>query len=51
MMICRNGGEYFVPQGSTELHVGDKLLVISDRGEELASAYENMGIDDVMEIR
>ena len=29
MMICRDG-EYFVPQGKTELRLGDKLLVISD---------------------
>ncbi len=47
MMICRNG-DYFVPQGNTELRVGDKLLVISDRSEELASTYEKMGIDEVM---
>ena len=26
MMICRDG-DYFVPQGKTELHLGDKLLV------------------------
>lgn len=44
MMICRDG-EYFVPQGKTELRLGDKLLVISDRGEELESTYREMGID------
>ncbi len=49
MMVCR-GGEYFVPRGNTELHVGDKLLVISDRSDELASTYRDMGIDDVMKI-
>lgn len=47
MMICRDG-EYFVPQGKTELMVGDKLLVITDRKEELASTYREMGIDEVM---
>ena len=49
MMVCRKG-EYFVPQGKTELHLGDKLLVISDRGEELESTYKDMGIDDVMKL-
>lgn len=49
MMVCRNG-EYFVPQGKTELQLGDKLLVISDRGEELATTYKDMGIDDVMKL-
>ena len=49
MMVCRNG-EYFVPQGKTELKLGDKLLVISDRSEELASTYKDMGIDDVMKL-
>ena len=49
MMVCREG-EYFVPQGKTELHLGDKLLVISDRSEELETTYKDMGIDDVMKL-
>lgn len=49
MMICREG-EYFVPRGNTELHQGDKLLVITDRSEELATTYRDMGIDDVMKL-
>lgn len=49
MMVCRDG-EYFVPQGKTDLRLGDKLLVISDRNEELASTYKDMGIDDVMKL-
>ncbi len=49
MMVCRCG-EYFVPQGKTELKLGDKLLVISDRSEELATTYKDMGIDDVMKL-
>lgn len=47
MMIYRDG-DYFVPQGKTELVVGDKLLVITDRKEELATTYREMGIDEVM---
>ncbi len=50
MMICRDG-DYFVPQGKTELCVGDKLLVISDRDEELAATYKGMGVDDVMKLQ
>lgn len=49
MMVCRDGS-YFVPQGKTELLEGDKLLVISDRNEELQSTYRDMGIDEVMKI-
>lgn len=49
MMVCRNG-EYFVPQGKTELQLGDKLLVITDRSEELETTYKDMGIDDVMKL-
>ena len=49
MMVCRDG-EYFVPQGKTELKLGDKLLVISDRSEELETTYKDMGIDDVMKL-
>ena len=36
--------------GKTELLLGDKLLVISDRSEELATTYNDMGIDDVMKL-
>lgn len=49
MMICRDGS-YFVPKGKTILLEGDKLLVISDRDEELQSTYRDMGIDDVMKL-
>lgn len=47
MMIYRDG-DYFVPQGKTELQVGDKLLVITDRTDELDSTYRKMGIEEVM---
>ena len=46
MMICRDGA-YFVPQGNTQLLVGDVLLVISDRGEELESTYRELGFNEV----
>ena len=37
-------------QGKTQLHLGDKLLVISDRGEELENTYKDMGVDEVMKL-
>ncbi|MCM1151543.1 MAG: potassium/proton antiporter [Alistipes sp.] len=49
MMICRDG-DYFVPKGNARLSLGDKLLVISDRDEELAASYRHMGIDEVMKL-
>lgn len=49
MMIYRDG-EYFVPQGNTRLHLGDKLLVISDRSEELENVWKEMGVDDVKKL-
>lgn len=49
MLVCRDG-DYFVPQGKTELLIGDKLLVISDRGEELAASYKHLGVSDVKRL-
>ena len=49
-MLVYRDGDYFVPQGNTELKVGDKLLVISDRGEELESTYKDMGVDEVLKL-
>lgn len=47
VMVCRDG-DYFVPRGTAELTEGDKLLVLSDRSEELQSQYRELGIDEVM---
>ena len=49
VMVYRDG-DYFVPQGKTDLLVGDKLLVISNRSEELQSTYKDKGIDDVVHL-
>ncbi len=49
VMICRDG-DYFVPRGNTELLEGDKLLVLSDRGEELDTQYRELGIDEVLKF-
>ena len=47
VMVCRDG-DYFVPRGNAELMAGDKLLVLSDRNEELQTQYKEFGIDEVM---
>jgi len=49
MMVCRDG-DYFVPKGRTELLLGDKLLVISDRADELQSKYRDLGIEDILKL-
>ena len=51
VMISRNDA-YFVPRGNTELMVGDRLLVVSDRtDEELQQMYSALGINEVMNLR
>ena len=51
VMISR-GGDYFVPRGSTELAVGDRILVVSDKSdEELQQMYESLGIKNIMQLR
>ena len=50
-MISRDNS-YFVPRGNTELAVGDRLLVVSDRNEEeLQQMYADLGIQEVMNLR
>lgn len=43
VMVKRND-KYFVPKGKTELHVGDKLLVMVNNEETLSQTYHNMGL-------
>ena len=47
VMVCRDG-DYFVPKGKTPLQIGDKLLILSDRNEELNAHYQELGLDDVI---
>ena len=44
VVMIKRGENYFVPKGSTQLDVGDKLLVISDNDEELHREYQSLGI-------
>ena len=46
VVMVKRGDQYFVPTGQTELHAGDKLLVISDDENALKETYRNIGISD-----
>ena len=43
VMVKRND-KYFVPKGKTELHVGDKLLIMVNNEETLSQTYHSMGL-------
>ncbi|MDR1437317.1 MAG: potassium/proton antiporter [Candidatus Symbiothrix sp.] len=43
VMVKRNA-QYFIPKGNTELHPGDKLLVITNDENALIETYINLGI-------
>lgn len=45
-VMIKRGDRYFIPRGNTELHVNDKLLVISDDEKALKQTYRNMGISE-----
>ena len=49
IMVCRDG-DYFVPQGDTALIIGDKLLILSDRNEELQAHYKELGLEEVIKF-
>lgn len=46
VVMVKRGEQFFVPTGQTELHAGDKLLVISDDEKALKETYKNIGISD-----
>ncbi len=46
VVMVKRGELYFVPTGQTELHAGDKLLVITDNEEALRETYSNIGISN-----
>ena len=50
VMVCRDG-DYFVPKGNAELHMGDKLLILSDRNDELAAHYKEYGVEDIISFK
>ena len=44
VIMVKRGDNYFVPTGKTPLHVGDRLMLLSDNQEELECALEALGI-------
>ena len=50
VMVYR-AGNYFVPKGDTELHKGDKLLVVSDNNDELIRKVDELGIENVLKMQ
>lgn len=50
VMVCRDG-DYFVPKGRAELQVNDKLLILSDRNEELQAHYKEYGVEDIISFK
>ena len=46
VVMIKREEHYFVPTGQTELHAGDKLLVISDDEDALRETYQNIGISN-----
>ena len=50
VMVCRDG-DYFVPKGNTSLQLGDTLLILSDRNEELQAHYKEYGVEDIISFK
>ena len=50
VMVCRDG-DYFVPKGNAELQMGDKLLILSDRHDELHTHYKEYGVEDIISFK
>ncbi|MDR2414728.1 MAG: potassium/proton antiporter [Odoribacteraceae bacterium] len=46
VVMMKRGNTFCVPKGKTPLHIGDKLLVITDDDEELRKTYESLGIEE-----
>ncbi|MDH8701943.1 cell volume regulation protein A [Dysgonomonadaceae bacterium PH5-43] len=43
-VMVKRDNQYFIPKGNTELHSGDKLLVITNDENALIETYKNLGI-------
>ena len=50
VMVCRDG-DYFVPKGNAKLQMGDKLLILSDRNDELQAHYKEYGVEDIISFK
>ncbi|MDD3789346.1 MAG: potassium/proton antiporter [Petrimonas sp.] len=46
VVMIKRDDTFFIPTGKTDLHIGDKLLVISDDEEALRETYKNIGVSN-----
>ncbi|MBR5911720.1 MAG: potassium/proton antiporter [Bacteroidales bacterium] len=44
VIMVKRGDHYFVPTGKTHLHIGDRLMLLSDNQTELECALVSLGI-------
>ena len=44
VIMVKRGENYFVPTGKTPLHIGDRLMLLSDNQEEVDRALQALGI-------
>ncbi|MDR1562056.1 MAG: potassium/proton antiporter [Dysgonamonadaceae bacterium] len=45
-VMVKRDNKYFIPKGNTELHPGDKLLVITNNEDALLETYKKLDIKD-----
>jgi len=45
VVMVKRGESFFIPRGGTEIHIGDRMLIISDDEKALKQTYEELGID------
>ena len=45
VVMVKRGDSFFIPRGGTEIHIGDKLLIISDDKKSLRETYGKLGMD------
>ena len=45
VVMTKREDHYFIPKGETELHVNDKLLIITNDEKALLETYKNLGIN------
>lgn len=44
VVLVKRGTNYFIPKGKTEIHKGDKLLVMMNSEDTLSETFKNLGL-------
>ena len=44
VIMVKRGDNYFIPTGKTPLHVGDRLMILSESQEEMDKALSSLGV-------